>query len=279
MDCDELRLFSYLEGTVTDAERVEIEEHLRECNNCREALERMKFTVDIFSYFYATEREKTCPSTEELVLFKYNMLDNARKNEITEHIKECPGCREELKILENFDKEEHTIPYSEIKSLGLSDEILSKIEQLGRKSLREKMGHVLRNIIAMGKDAITEDRIDEILDRYFLHAPETSAAYAIPMNAALSDTELKLREISPLEGVSLDIGKYQAFIKVMQNTLEVRVLENGKPVRGAEVRLRGKGLKELKAVTGPDGTCTMEGTFQEGYSHVKVIMPGGEGGG
>jgi len=273
MDCDELKLFEYLEGVVFDTERLEIEDHLRECSNCREVLERMRFTLELFSSFYAHEREETCPSAEELVLFRYDMLDKARKNEVTEHIKDCPGCREELRILENFDKQEHSIHYNEIRPPGLSDDILSKIEQLGRKSLREKMGDVLRNIISMGKDAITEDRIDEILDRYFLHGPESSSAYAIPMDAVLSDTKLKLREIRPFEEISFDIGEYQVLIKATQDTLTVKVLLNGEPVRGAEVRLKGEGVEEIKANTGPDGACVINALFHEGFSRLKVVMP------
>lgn len=272
MKCDELKLFSYHEGISTDQERNEIEEHLRSCNKCRNKLEQLKFTVETFVRFYAHQNRRSCPSGEELISFKYGMMDEDRASEIYKHVDQCAHCKEELRFVGSFEKEEHTIWDRATDTPLLSEEILAGIEQLKKDSVRDRMERVLKSLLAKGKGAITADKIPELLDQYFARAPDTTPAYAIPSDATLSDTELTLREFSFLTDVTLDIGEYRICLKSSGDFLTVSIQRQKKAVSDVEVTVKTESLGELKERTGADGTCVIKGVPPE-PCQLKIRLP------
>lgn len=273
MKCDELKLFSYLEGISTDAERSEIEEHLRGCKKCREELEQLTSTIQAFTQFYAHQGKRTCPSGEELISFKYGMLDQESASEIRRHVDQCADCQEQLKFLECFEKEEHAISHEPIDPPPLSQEILAGIEQLKNKSIRDRMEKALRSVVDKGKDALQADKIRELLDQVFAPAPATSAAFAIPSDATLSDTELTLREFSLLTDVTIDVGEYRICLKLSVNSLTVSIHRAKRAVSDVEITVKTKSRGEFKGRTDSDGACIIEGVPPGPY-HLKIRMPG-----
>lgn len=272
MKCDELKLFSYIEGISSDQEREEIEEHLKGCKNCQQKLEQLKFTVDTFTQFYSHQNTKSCPGGEELIFFKYGMMDKDHANEIRRHVDQCPDCQKELRLVHGFEKVEQRIWDRPVDAPPLSEEILVRIEQLKKDSARDRMEQVLRSLLARGKDAITADKIPELLDQYFANVPDTSPAYAIPSDATLSDTQLTLREFSPLTDITFDIGKYEISIKSSEDALTVNIHRGKKPVRNIEIRVETESFGELKGITDIDGICIIEGVPQ-GPCRLKIGIP------
>lgn len=273
MKCEELKLFSYLEGISSDQERNEIEEHLKGCKNCREDLEQLKFAIEAFTQFYAYQSRRTCPSGEELISFEYGMMDEGPASRIRRHVDQCAGCQEDLRLIKGFEKQELTTWHEPVETPPLSEEILARIEQLKERSVLDRMEKVLQSLLAKGRAPITADKIPELLDQYFARTPETTPAYAIPSDATLSDTELTLREFTMLTDITFDIGEYEVSVKGREDAVAVKVLKAKQPVNGVEVRVETESFGEFKGRTGTDGTCVIEGV-PPGPCHLKVCIPG-----
>lgn len=276
MKCDELKLFSYLEGTSSDQERNEIEKHLKGCNKCREELEQLSFTIQAFTQYYSHHGERFCPGGEELVSFKYSMMDRDRSNEIRRHVDQCPHCQEELRSVDAFEREGPTIWHEAMEPPPLSQEILAGIEQLKERSSRQRMEKVLKNLLAKDKEAITADKIPDLLDQYFARAPDTSPAYAIPSDATISDTELTLRGFTMLTDIVFEMGEYEVSVKSAEDAMAVKVLKAKQPVKGVDVRVETEFLGEFKGRTGTDGACIIEGV-PPGRCGLKICMPDKKG--
>lgn len=272
MKCDELKLFSYIEGISSSHEKSEMEDHLRSCDKCRQKLDRLKFTIETFTQYYAHHDRGSCPSGEEIILFKYGQMDKDQANSLNKHIKECSTCQEDLLMIERFEKTEDRVFESAMDAHPLSDEIISKIEQLKKESIRDRFEKVLRSFLEKGKDRITPEKIPELLDHIFAPAQTTVPVYALPSDATLSDTQITLREFSPLTDITFDIREYQISIKSRENSLVFTVHQEKRPIKGVKIMLGTESFKEIKVVTGPDGTCAIENVPGE-PSRIKIHLP------
>ncbi|MFH1675351.1 MAG: zf-HC2 domain-containing protein [Pseudomonadota bacterium] len=272
MKCDESKLFSYLEGISSAEERNEIEEHLKSCKRCRDDLDELQFTIDSFTKFYASHGREGCPGGESLISFKYGTMKEEDAAIIREHIDQCSACREELRLIRAFEKEEQKILDSSANHSPLAPELLNRIKKLKKDSLRERMEKVLKSVMAKGKDGITPDSIPKLLDQCFGRPSDISHAYAFPPDTMMSDTELTLREFGMLTDITFEIGEYHIFVKYRENSLAIQVYLRKKPAKNIEVSVAGEAFGELKAVTDSDGACLIKGIPQEpGHLRIRIL--------
>ncbi len=271
MKCDEEILFLYYEGECSDPQRSEMKEHLDGCSRCREKLERMKFTVESFSSLYAREQRSSCPEARDLVLYHDGQLEEVRTAEIFMHVQGCPMCIEELALIDACDVQEHAAAPDTIEPPPLSNDVLDGILHLRQRYLKQRMENVLKNLVSKGRDAITPEKITEIVAQYFAPAMTPVPVHALPAEAAYFDTELTLNDTAICD-ISVDIGQYSVSLRAVDDMLTVQVMRDGKGVSDVEVIVMTRYLGPRKALTGKDGIGVIVGIRQGPYQ-IKIRIP------
>lgn len=77
-------------------------EHLRQCSDCRERLNRLRQAEDrLKRRLYRWD----CPDAEALGNFAFSLLDEAEQTRVTAHLQDCPACQQDLERLRNFLQE------------------------------------------------------------------------------------------------------------------------------------------------------------------------------
>lgn len=269
MKCDELKLFLYSEGACSDKEKAELEDHLHECNECKEKLDHMKFTSLCFSSFYDQKERLSCPSPEELVLYRDDQLDEKRTTKIFMHVSNCSSCIEELAMItacdESLDKEQAVVEPPE-----LSGDVAKGVSLLKQQHLKKRMENVLKTLVSKGKKALAPETITKIVDQYFNQPMEHAPAYALPAYAAEFDTGLSLSETAMCD-ITVDIGEYSVSLRAIDDILTVQVLREGKGISDVEVIVMTRSLGVRKALTGKDGIGVIVG-IQQGPYQIKIRM-------
>jgi len=101
---EEVRIARWLDGTLADAERAPLMEHLGACDRCRRAAALAKITIDtdparalesgVRRAVHAMVRERTaCPDDEKLASLLDGRLDSAERALVLEHCGSCDDCR------------------------------------------------------------------------------------------------------------------------------------------------------------------------------------------
>jgi len=83
-------LLPYLEGGLTSEERTAVREHLDTCRHCAAEADELKSVTGKLR----SEKTIFCPSPG--ALFDYAGTGNDPDSEISEHLKECQSCRDEI---------------------------------------------------------------------------------------------------------------------------------------------------------------------------------------
>jgi len=105
-DADMGRLW---EGDMPTTERSNIELHLETCQHCRERWERISVGTRCLEAAFKTHGksppQKTCPSTDLLVGFLSDMLDEEEKRLVETHLSACEPCREVVSSARHWDQD------------------------------------------------------------------------------------------------------------------------------------------------------------------------------
>jgi anti-sigma factor RsiW len=77
----------------------ETQAHLKQCAHCRGHFEQAR---QLEQRLHGRLRRWGCPSDDTIRDYAFNLLDANTRKQLTEHIKTCPRCREELRQINDF---------------------------------------------------------------------------------------------------------------------------------------------------------------------------------
>jgi len=271
MRCDEHKLFLYGEGACTAEEEALIRDHLETCSRCRKTYERMKFAIDCFTSYYRTEGRGSCPSADDLVRFQEGDITGSRRERIRAHIESCPGCTEELELLARCDAQEDPAAERLVHPPPLSHDVLGRIEELGKSTIKDRMENVLKALMDKGRDVLTSERIIETLERYVTGSLQAVPVHAMPLTSATSDTELSLKEPA-LCDISLSIQGLDLSILAIGDILTVTAMKDDTGIEGVEIAFTTPEGDVRTTITGENGSGVIEG-IRQGHYRISVRVP------
>ena len=118
MSCiDEKTLYAFLDNSLKEKEKDEVEEHLRQCANCQKREEELKAFEKGLKSFWRQFR-KNCPTPEKLYEHSLGKMPKEEAEKISEHLEFCQICKTK---------------YEE------SEKIAAELEQLAKEELREEI--------------------------------------------------------------------------------------------------------------------------------------------
>ena len=92
---EDTQIVSYIEGEADAA----VVSHLKECAFCREKADRWTLLQNgLKKQLYRV----TCPTSMELGDYHLGLLSDPQKLIVAQHVRECPSCRREIAMLEDF---------------------------------------------------------------------------------------------------------------------------------------------------------------------------------
>jgi hypothetical protein len=91
----------YVDGELSDAEKIEMKEHLRDCHQCSDFLSFTSGLRDTLKEMAPHELapDTACPKSETLVAFSAGQLDEKEAQLVRKHAVFCKECLEELDLL------------------------------------------------------------------------------------------------------------------------------------------------------------------------------------
>jgi hypothetical protein len=271
MKCDELKLFLALEGNCTKEEEQDIKGHIARCKRCRTKYERMDLAINAFTAYYRGERRGLCPTAEEIVRIQEGDVDSHRLERLNKHIDSCLACQAELQLLKKCDEEENVDVEGGLAPPLLSPAVQHLIALRQQVSLRNKMEHVLKTLLDKGKEALTPEKINELVEKYLLPAGEPMSVYAMPSDASDFDTELNLNS-NEMCNITITIRKCTLSIRVIDDILTVKVTRSDEGVSGVDVIVMTKSQGQRIVSTDNDGICAIAG-IQQGPSQISIRVP------
>lgn len=102
------KLLLFLEGRLNGKEQRLIEEHLEQCDQCREELAFIEKLGPLLENLGM--QPETCPSLVTLVRFHYGELDSETERHVKRHLISCRKCAEEVIALEQGDEIPEELP-------------------------------------------------------------------------------------------------------------------------------------------------------------------------
>ena len=92
---DDTQILSFIEGEADDA----VVAHIKECPYCSEKARRW---ASLQNRLKKRSYRVTCPNPIELGDYHMGLLSDSQKLAVAQHVRECPLCRQEVAILEDF---------------------------------------------------------------------------------------------------------------------------------------------------------------------------------
>lgn len=96
------QLSAYIDGELTPKESHEVEDHLEVCPSCREEYNRLLHVSELAS---SGLRAARCISAADRVAYIHDLMDEARRREVEEHLARCRNCRAEVDQLKKWVEE------------------------------------------------------------------------------------------------------------------------------------------------------------------------------
>jgi hypothetical protein len=98
---DHENLFRYLDGDLTDAEKLEMGSHLKDCRECTEFLSFISGLKSVLKKMTPEQLspDTPCPDSETLVAFSAGQLDERETQLVRTHAVFCKECLDELALL------------------------------------------------------------------------------------------------------------------------------------------------------------------------------------
>jgi hypothetical protein len=113
---DDTQIVSYIEGEADDG----VVAHIRECLFCSERANQWSLLQNrLRKQLYRI----TCPTPMELGDYHLGLLPDPQKLIVAQHVRECPSCRREIAILEDFLAE----PLIEASLVGKAKMLIARL--------------------------------------------------------------------------------------------------------------------------------------------------------
>jgi len=103
-ECPRVEVLMYLDGELDGEEKEDIENHLKECETCKEHKEFAEALSVIMPTILEPPKED-CPSSLILSLYANECLDKETKRNVDAHILYCDECFKELLVFEKIEEE------------------------------------------------------------------------------------------------------------------------------------------------------------------------------
>jgi len=206
-------------------------------------------------------------------------LSEAETKEITEHLKTCKKCRDQLEDLQKAIQLFSTVFKNQpdfLKNIArntdekISDEKIKVTcdtplpdaikERLSKKrtDIRERLSQVLHTLKTYGESTISDlvQELESLAQGLVDSTPETEPSFALQRDTTMPvQTDLELRYPETFETEELRIDEFTIEIKKLTSKTQIRITREDKPVGGLKIKIKNNSGKIVTQKTDQDGVC------------------------